>query len=132
LSERSQKKTTCDDREKMTWGEQAKLLRSTAHPVRLTILEALSEGPKCVKDLNGLVNIVQPNLSQHIAALRQTKLIDSHACGALRCYYILRPTLVKKLIRLLRQEHPLCFRGQSSVIDAAKRLKQEVQKKNEK
>ena len=42
-------------------------------------------------------------------------------CGTLRCYYIMRPTLVKKLIALLRHEHPVKEREGRAVIRAAKR-----------
>ena len=56
------------------WDDRARLLRVMAHPVRLMILRALCERPQCVKDINSLVPIVQPHLSQHMAALRFTGL----------------------------------------------------------
>ena len=86
------------------------------------ILAALSEGPKCVKDLNGLINIVQPRLSQQMAGLRAQKLVACHSCGTLRCYYLLRPALVRKLIRLLQQEHPPCARERSDVLREVQRI----------
>jgi len=106
-----------------TWSEQTQWLRAMAHPVRLAILEALCEQPKCVKDINSMISIGQPHLSQHIAALRRARLIDCHISGSLRCYYIVRPTLVKKLMRILSQEHPLRLRDHRSVIRAARRRK---------
>ena len=132
VTRQSQKKFARNDSEKMTWNDQAKLLRIMSNPVRLMILEALSESPKCVKSLNGLVEIVQPRLSQHMAALRRAKLVACYSCGAMRCYYVLRPTLVKRLIRLLRQEHPLCFCDRRSVTYAAKRFIKTVQQKAKK
>lgn len=87
------------------WEERAKLLRVMAHPMRLVILEKLCECPHCVKHLNSLIDISQPQLSQHIAALRNAKLIACHACGPVRCYYISRPSLVEKLMPLLSEEH---------------------------
>ena len=101
---------------KQAWEEQARLLRVIAHPTRLLILEALAERSQCVKDLNSLVPIVQAQLSQHVAALRKAELIDCHANGALRCYYLLRPKLVRAMIRLLRQGHPPRPRGRESVL----------------
>ncbi len=83
------------------WEERARLLRMIAHPVRLAILESLCDGPRCVTDINALIAIAQPHLSQHIAALRKARLIACHVNGSLRCYYILKPTLVKRLIRLV-------------------------------
>jgi len=55
----------------------ASLLNVVAHPIRLMILESLLSGVKCVKDLNDLIPISQPNLSQHMSALREAGLIES-------------------------------------------------------
>ena len=120
MAQRTEDNSTGHNTE-IKWENQSELLRGMAHPVRLMVLEALSKGPQCVKDLNELVHIVQPSLSQHMAALRRVKLVDCHSNGTLRCYYLLRPTLVKKLIYLLQQDHPLCFRESQYVTREAKR-----------
>jgi ArsR family transcriptional regulator len=101
------------------WQDRAELLRAMAHSVRLMILETLCERPKCVKEINSLIPIVQPDLSQHIAALRRAKLIDRHVSGSLRCYYVVRPTLVKAMMRLLSQEHLLRPQDRRAVVRAA-------------
>jgi ArsR family transcriptional regulator len=101
---------------KPAWTEQAQLLRVMAHPLRLMVLEALADRSQCVKELNSLVPIIQPQLSQHIAALRKAKLVDCHARGTLRCYYLLRPTLVRRMIRLLREKHPVRARSRDSIL----------------
>ena len=98
------------------WNDRAKLLRVISHPIRLMILELLSDNVKCVKDINALVPITQPHLSQHIAALREVGLLASYSNGALRCYYCTKTTLVKKLIKLLRQEHPIVTRDRRYVL----------------
>lgn len=117
-----EKKETVGDRAtKRAWRKPAQLLRVMGHPVRLMILEALADRSQCVKDLNSLVPIVQAQLSQHMAALRKAELIDCHANGALRCYYLLRPTLVRRVIRLLREEHPPRLRGRDSVLREVRR-----------
>jgi len=115
-----------DTQTDVPWDDRARLLRVMAHPVRLTILSALCERPQCVKDINSLVPIVQPHLSQHMAALRKVGLIDCHVCGALRCYYIARPTLVKKMVRLLSEDHPVRLRNRDSVVRASRQA-EEVQ-----
>lgn len=98
------------------WEAPAQLLRVMAHPMRLKILELLSAGSRCVKDLNGLLPIPQPRLSQHIAVLRQAQLIDCHRHGVLRCYYLLRPVLVGQLIEMLKRAHPPCYRALEDVL----------------
>ena len=101
------------------WRDRARLLGVLAHPVRLAILEILCEQPRCVKDINALVPLSQSHLSQHLSALRKADLVASLACGALRCYYVLRPTLVGELMRLLRQEHPAQQHDCRSIIRAS-------------
>lgn len=106
------------------WEKRARLLRTVAHPVRLLILESLCDGPRCVADINALIDIAQPHLSQHIAALREARLIACHVNGPLRCYYILTPTLVKRLIRLICGEHPERLRKQTAVIRETRRKRE--------
>ncbi len=110
-----------EDAQDTPWDDRARLLRIMAHPMRLMILSALCERPQCVKDINSLIPIVQPHLSQHMAALRKAGLIDCHVCGALRCYYIVRPTLVKKILRLLSEDHPIRLQNRDSVVRASGR-----------
>ena len=119
------KHTPKDDLESV-WEDRAKLLRVMSHPVRLLILDALCDGPRCVLDINTLVDISQPHLSQHIAALRKADLVACHINGPLRCYYVLRPTLVRKLIPLLRQEHPVRERKRETVVREAQKARRAV------
>ena len=108
------------------WQERASLLRVMAHPVRLAILDALCQRPHCVKHINSLISIPQPHLSQHMAALRREGLVACHPCGPVRCYYVLRPTLVRKMIRLLRQQHPRKERDCGAVVREARRGLEEL------
>lgn len=117
----SKKKPADDvDASQKTWEAEASLIKAVAHPLRLSILETLDQGSKCVKDLNMLVPVPQPQLSQHIAALRKAELVACHSDGPLRCYYVLRPNLVRKLISLLRQDHPPQYRPRDKVKKEAK------------
>ncbi len=101
------------------WDFCAQLLRAVAHPVRLQILATLCEGPLCVNDVNALVAVPQPQLSQHMAALRKLEIVACHTNGPLRCYYICRPTLVKELIRLCTEEHPIVPKDRAEVVREA-------------
>ena len=104
------------------WESQAQMLRAIAHPVRLQILDALRDGPLCVNDVNALVSISQPQLSQHMAALRKLGIVACHINGPLRCYYVSRPTLVKRLLRICAEEHPVVEKDRATVVrEAAKR-----------
>lgn len=106
------------------WDDQARLLRIMAHPVRLMILSALCDQPQCVRDLNSLVPIVQAHLSQHMGALRKAGLVNCHVCGPLRCYYIIRPTLVKRMLRLLSEDHSPRLRSRDAVVRASRKARE--------
>ena len=88
------------------WRAQAEVLRQLGHPARLALLDELSKGPKCVTDIQDLLQVRQANVSQHLTVLRQAKIVDFHENGNLRCYYILRPRLVRDLMRFLGREYP--------------------------
>jgi ArsR family transcriptional regulator len=130
MAKRSRKVPAASSRTKSaSWNARARLLRVVAHPVRLMILEALSQSSRCVKDLNSLAAVSQPHLSQHMAALRRAKLVDCHSSGTLRCYYVLRPSLVRELVSLLSAEHPIKSRDRSQVVREAGRPGSPAKKK---
>jgi len=95
--------------------DKAELLRQLAHPVRLQILEELADGVKCVTDIQDILEIPQPNVSQHLLVLRRNKIIDFYEDGQLRCYYLLRPVLVEQLFHLLSGEYPIVERDRDDV-----------------
>lgn len=95
--------------------DKAELLRQLAHPIRILILQELSEGVKCVTDMQDLLDIPQPNVSQHLLVLRRNRIVDYYEDGPLRCYYLLRPALVAKLLHFLSCEYPLVARDRESV-----------------
>lgn len=103
------------------WREAADQLRLLGHPVRLALLDELSKGPKCVSDIQDLLGVRQANVSQHLAVLRQAKIVDFHEAGNLRCYYILRPGLVEAMVRFLRGNYPVIRRSAAWVRQAVKR-----------
>lgn len=86
----------------------AETLKAFAHPTRLMILQELLECTRCVTDMEELLTVKQANISQHLSVLRNAKLVDFAQDGALRCYYLVRPRLVRDLLRLLvRDESPV-------------------------
>jgi ArsR family transcriptional regulator, arsenate/arsenite/antimonite-responsive transcriptional repressor len=103
----------------------AALFRALGHPVRLAILMELAAGPKCVTDIQELVDAPQANVSQHLAVLRHARLIDFHEDGKLRCYYVARPGLLKVLLRLIHGEYPVRNRSKESVRRATSRRREE-------
>lgn len=60
---------------------QAKLFRGFADPTRLAILAALRDGPRCVGDIAETTGASQPNVSNHLACLKDCGLVVSERDG---------------------------------------------------
>lgn len=105
-----------DARDRADHDGLARLLRLAGHPTRLQILETLMGGVRCVKDINDQLAISQPNLSQHMGALRRAGLVASEKNGPLRCYYVLRPELVRQIMALRPERHPPEQRTREAVL----------------
>lgn len=84
---------------------RVEILKLIAHPVRVAILEELTKGVKCVSDLEDFLELSQPNISQHLSALRHAGLIDFFIDGRLRCYFLKSPLIID-LLDLLRKDYP--------------------------
>jgi len=84
----------------------AETLKAFAHPIRLMILQELVEGTKCVTDMEELLPAKQANISQHLAVLRHARLVDFAQDGAVRCYYLARPKLVRDILRVVARDEP--------------------------
>lgn len=79
----------------------ARLLKVLAHPMRLAILEAVSDKQVCVMDVCELLSPLQPNISQHLSVLRSEGIVDFSREGKRRCYYIVDPERLKPLVEVL-------------------------------
>lgn len=66
--------------------EASQLLKSLSHPDRLLLLCQLTQGEYCVSELEGLVGIGQPSLSQQLGILRKDKLVTTRRAGK-QIYY---------------------------------------------
>jgi DNA-binding transcriptional ArsR family regulator len=84
---------------------RVEILKVTAHPVRIAILKELLNGVKCVSDFQDFLNISQPNISQHLSALRHAGIIDYFIDGRLRCYFLKNP-LIPDLLDILDKNYP--------------------------
>ena len=85
---------------------QADLCKALAHPVRLQVLDLLSEREYSVEELTKLTGSGQSNLSQHLAALRQQKLVVPRRAGMYVYYALSNPRIADacKLIRKIMVE----------------------------
>jgi DNA-binding transcriptional ArsR family regulator len=91
---------------------QADLCKALAHPTRLQVLDLLSKRERSVEELAKLVGAGQSNLSQHLAALRQQKLVVARRAGMNVYYGLSNPKIADAcsqirnlLAELLENEH---------------------------
>jgi len=80
------------------------LLGALADPNRLRMLAALwrADGPVCICDFTGSLELSQPTISHHMAKLRQAGLVEPEKQG-IWIYYRLRQDLPAGTLRLLTQ-----------------------------
>jgi ArsR family transcriptional regulator len=101
--------------DRIKFREKAELLRVLGHPVRLRILQELLKGTKCVSDIQDLLSVAQSNISQHLLLLRRYQIIDYTEDGALRCYFITKPELVRELFQFLKKDYAAAKSDETSL-----------------
>lgn len=80
--------------------EAAELLKAMANPQRLRVLCLLIEREMSVGEINGLVELSQSALSQHLAVLREKQLVTTRR-EAQTVYYSVHDGLVHDIIASL-------------------------------
>lgn len=81
---------------------KAQLFRVLGHPVRIRMLELLSDGERTVGQLQSELDLDSSGTSQHLAALRQQGVLDSRRAGT-SVYYRIRDPRVSQLLTVARQ-----------------------------
>jgi DNA-binding transcriptional ArsR family regulator len=81
---------------------KADLFRALAHPTRIRLLEVLTGGRYSVQALQDKLDLGQPSVSQHLAALRARDLVTVRRKGTV-AHYALRSPLVADLLRVARE-----------------------------
>jgi DNA-binding transcriptional ArsR family regulator len=77
-------------------------LKAFSHQARLVILCLLSEGEKSVSELEQILNLRQPAVSQQLARLRADELVEVRRDGKNMYYSLARPE-VREIIAVLHR-----------------------------
>lgn len=91
-------------------GEAAKFLKSMANDRRLVVLCELAKGERSVGELEEVAGLSQSALSQHLARLREARLVRTRR-EAQTIHYSLADSGVKRLIDVLHDLY--CRPGRS-------------------
>lgn len=81
-------------------GEVAVLLKTLAHPARLTLACALAESEFSVGELEDRLGIHQPTLSQQLGVLREADVVETRRRGK-QIFYRLTQDKAARLIEAL-------------------------------
>ena len=73
---------------------QAEIMRTLAHPRRLQIIHRLAAGPVEVGRLAADLRVSRPNVSQHLALMRASGVVDSVRTGRVVRYTLSDPGIV--------------------------------------
>ena len=96
---------------------KAQFFRVLGHPVRIRILELLSErGEMNVGELQAGLNLDSSGTSQHLSALRQLGVLDSRRAGT-NVHYRIRDPIVSELLSVARQVITSGLTASTTVLD---------------
>ncbi len=83
-----------------TKDRRAEILKALAHPVRLALVETLSDKRLCVNDLAGLFPVDRTTISKHLAVLKEAGVLEDRREGR-ENYYHLRVHCLEEFIACL-------------------------------
>jgi len=83
------------------YDESARILKALAHPTRLQLVDLIREKRPCVKFMEEVLGVAQPNISQHLSLLRNLGIVEAEREGNLVCYRIKNQRVLKLLDVLL-------------------------------
>lgn len=81
----------------------SQFLKALANPDRLILLCQLSQGERNVSDLESLLGIQQPTLSQQLAVLRREGMVETRRDGKQVFYRISSPAALAVIQTLYQQ-----------------------------
>lgn len=81
---------------------KADFFRALAHPIRIAILESLGAGARTVQELQQVLGLEQPIVSQQLAVLKAKHIVTSRKLGT-TVSYTLADTHITKLLAVARE-----------------------------
>jgi len=81
---------------------KSEFFRALAHPLRIEILEALLQGERSVQELQEILGVDQPIVSQQLAVLRAQNIVAGRK-ERTSVRYLVRDPLIGDLLAVARQ-----------------------------
>lgn len=95
---------------------KSEFFRTLGHPVRIRVLELLSDGERAVAEMLPEVDVEAPNLSQHLGVLRRSGLVRTRKVGS-TVYYSLTSPHVVELLAVARKILTGVLSGQAELLE---------------
>lgn len=80
------------------------LLKVLSNPDRLLLLCQLTQGPHCVSELESILGIQQPTLSQQLGVLRDEALVSTQREGK-QIFYSIASNEAQAIMQVLYQQY---------------------------
>jgi DNA-binding transcriptional ArsR family regulator len=74
---------------------RAEILKALAHPIRVLLLDALSRGDRCVRELNDLADVDQSTISRHLTQLKKAGIVTERKEGLKVIHHLACPCMLK-------------------------------------
>jgi ArsR family transcriptional regulator len=81
---------------------KADFFRALGHPIRIRILETLGAGERTVQELQQILELAQPIVSQQLSVLRAKNIVTARKMGS-AVKYALSDPLVTRLLGVARE-----------------------------
>lgn len=87
---------------------RAGILKAMGHPARLLIVDELSRGDRCGRELLPLLGVDQSVVSRHLAHLRNAGIVTERKQGVRVLYHLACPCILRALdctVEVLRESN---------------------------
>jgi len=76
---------------------KAEIIQAAGHPIRLAIIEFLSQGEQCVCDIVEHVDAQRSNVSRHLSVMLKAGVVESRKEGLKVIYKLRTPCIINFL-----------------------------------
>ena len=95
---------------------RSRVLKALAHPSRLFIVDELSRGKRCVRELASMVDADISTVSKHLSVLRNAGIVRDEKAGA-RVYYSLQVPCVLDFLSCVESVMASKVREQAALLE---------------
>ena len=76
------------------YATRARVMKALSHPTRLFIVDQLADAPRCVCELNAMIDADLSTVSKHLLVLKSAGIVTDEKRGA-QVFYTLRTPCVR-------------------------------------